>query len=231
VASLLLVRHGQALFGQADYDGLSAIGTKQGELLGQWLAQRDTPIHQFYHGGLKRHELTLEALQNGYARPAFIKENGALSAFSEYRHQEILTAYDPGLMKRWNEEFEKTNRIDWADFRHHFRAALRLWIEGALPTNEPFAAFKQRVVDGLASLSKQVDDQQTILIVTSGGVISLLLSEIMHIPSLKAFETGYGFYNCGLSEIRRFSNQWSLSGLNQIAHIEITNQKHLITTL
>ena len=36
VADLYLVRHGQASFGAADYDKLSALGERQSALLGAW---------------------------------------------------------------------------------------------------------------------------------------------------------------------------------------------------
>jgi len=195
-----------------------------------WLGQQNVPISRFLHGGLKRHVLTLKALKEGMGIGAS-ESDLPITAFSEYRHQDILAHYDPGLLQRWQDEFAKSGRIDGADFRRHFRTALRLWIEGEILTLEPFTAFRQRVMMGFEALSQMIEDQETVLLVTSNGVISLLVSEILQAPPLKAFENGYGFYNCGLSDLRRSQNQWALSGLNQIAHIEITKQKHLITTI
>ena len=37
MGNLTLIRHGQASFGEKDYDNLSDLGRKQGHLLGEYL--------------------------------------------------------------------------------------------------------------------------------------------------------------------------------------------------
>ena len=46
MAAIYLVRHGQASFGAADYDQLSARGEQQAQLLGQWLKDCHLPVEK-----------------------------------------------------------------------------------------------------------------------------------------------------------------------------------------
>ena len=65
MASIYLIRHGQASFGSADYDHLSKIGFKQGKLLGQFWQPLAVP-DKFYVGDLLRHGQTLTSFTQGY---------------------------------------------------------------------------------------------------------------------------------------------------------------------
>ena len=51
---LLLVRHGQASFGAADYDQLSSLGEEQSRLLGASLAARGVRPDLVLRGSMKR---------------------------------------------------------------------------------------------------------------------------------------------------------------------------------
>ena len=51
---LLLVRHGQASFGAADYDRLSALGERQSRLVGEALAARGVRPDLVVRGSLRR---------------------------------------------------------------------------------------------------------------------------------------------------------------------------------
>ncbi len=51
---MLLIRHGQASFGAADYDVLSPRGIEQSRVLGAWLAARGERIDAVYSGPRKR---------------------------------------------------------------------------------------------------------------------------------------------------------------------------------
>jgi len=69
MAELYLVRHGQASFGADNYDQLSLLGKQQGQLLGEYFAERKIVFDHVLVGtmnrprqkkkmkGLKRYEL------------------------------------------------------------------------------------------------------------------------------------------------------------------------------
>ena len=53
--TLLLVRHGQASYGAADYDQLSERGRVQSRRLGDWLVRGDHRFRAVVVGGMRRH--------------------------------------------------------------------------------------------------------------------------------------------------------------------------------
>jgi hypothetical protein len=55
MSTLVLMRHGQASFGEARYDALSGLGLAQAQATGAWLRERgDTPT-AVWHGPRRRH--------------------------------------------------------------------------------------------------------------------------------------------------------------------------------
>src|SRR4249920_1637328 len=64
--SLLLVRHGQASAGAADYDCLSERGELQSRRLGRWLADSGHRFDAVLVGGMRRHRQTFEAIAQAY---------------------------------------------------------------------------------------------------------------------------------------------------------------------
>ena len=59
--TVLLVRHGQASFGAADYDVLSATGQKQSELVGEALSRAGVAPDRILAGTLRRQQDTAVA--------------------------------------------------------------------------------------------------------------------------------------------------------------------------
>ena len=62
---LLLVRHGQASFGAADYDCLSELGHRQCVRLGQYLRERGARFEAVVTGTLKRHAQSWQGIAEG----------------------------------------------------------------------------------------------------------------------------------------------------------------------
>ena len=65
MGTLYLVRHGQASFGAADYDQLSARGREQGVRLGEHWRARGMQFDAVITGTLRRHTQTLEGIAEG----------------------------------------------------------------------------------------------------------------------------------------------------------------------
>jgi broad specificity phosphatase PhoE len=62
MAVIYLIRHGQASFGQDDYDCLSEQGTLQATHLGNSLAKRQITFDKVIIGGMLRHRQTADNL-------------------------------------------------------------------------------------------------------------------------------------------------------------------------
>ena len=84
---LLLVRHGQASWGEADYDRLSPRGVEQSRLLGAALAGRAVRPDVVLRGSLRRHKQTADAAIEGAGWEVPVVED---AGWDEFDHMSTL---------------------------------------------------------------------------------------------------------------------------------------------
>lgn len=93
MATLFLVRHGQASFGADDYDRLSDVGHRQSRLLGEYLADRAVRPVRVMTGTLLRQRQTWEGIAEGLAsRGIACAEPLVRPGLDEYRAEHLLEA-------------------------------------------------------------------------------------------------------------------------------------------
>src|SRR3954453_7048407 len=115
---LLLVRHGQASFGTADYDVLSETGWEQGRLLGEWLRERGGVPDAVLRGAMRRHRETAEAIQQGATG---FPDAEVDAGWDEFDHLSVVASYPdlpPGELER-------------REFQRVFELATARWTGGA----------------------------------------------------------------------------------------------------
>jgi broad specificity phosphatase PhoE len=162
---LLLVRHGQASWGSADYDRLSEEGLVQSRLLGAALAARGVRPSMLLSGTMRRHRETLHAVVDGAGWTA---SGDADAAWDEFDHEQVLAVHGPPESSPESREA----------FQAWFEDAMRRWAGGAEAASydEPFGAFCARVEDALARLS---GTGGTAVVCTSGGPISWVAARLL----------------------------------------------------
>lgn len=170
MGSILLVRHGQASFGAADYDVLSETGWQQGRALGAWLAERGVVPTALVRGDMRRHRETLEAMLEGAGWGSSEPEVEVDAGWDEFDHVGLVAAH-PEL---------PTGDLDRRTFQRVFEDATRRWWEGAEGDYpETFAAFVGRTRRALSVAAEQAGSGQTVVVVTSGGPIGLLAADLV----------------------------------------------------
>ncbi len=92
MASLYLIRHGQASFGAENYDSLSDLGVDQCRRLGVWWRERGHVPARVLVGPMVRHRQSAEAFAEGYARSLDMTTLGDLA---EFDHENVLEVYRP----------------------------------------------------------------------------------------------------------------------------------------
>ena len=121
---LLLVRHGQASLGTADYDRLSDVGRRQAQVTGARLARTDLAVDRVVSRALTRQRDTAEAVLAALGWPA-----------SRLRTDERLDEYDHvGVMALYTSEVTfETATVDGARGRalqSTLEEAIGRWIAG-----------------------------------------------------------------------------------------------------
>jgi len=162
---VLLVRHGQASFGAADYDKLSEQGEEQARILGQALRDRGIKPAYAVQGSMRRHRQT--------AAGAGFLDAVEDAGWNEFDHVQVLAAHTPPD----GEEAATERRA----FQRWFELATEQWMKGDHDDvyDESFAAFTARVDAALERVLSELAPQDTAVVFTSGGAIAAVASRLL----------------------------------------------------
>ena len=159
---LLLVRHGQASWGSADYDQLSATGTEQSRVLGRALATRGVRPDLVVRGSMKRHRQTADAAVAGAGWDVEVTEDGD---WDEFDHLSTLTG---------SLDWQEIEGESYDDRVRRFEGTIDRWAAGEHDDEyrESFPAFQERVTAAFDRALERLDPKQTAVVFTSGGPVS-----------------------------------------------------------
>jgi broad specificity phosphatase PhoE len=184
---LLLVRHGQASFGAADYDVLSPTGASQARHLGVHLRGLGIDPSLVLHGEMRRQRETAKELveASGYDAPL---ETDA--RWDEFDHLSVMSAYtELAASALSNDERERYRRgtLDRREFQRVFEKATSRWVSAAHDGDydEAYPQFIGRVRDALGHAARQAGPGRTVVVVTSGGAIAAacaMLTDVVEEP-------------------------------------------------
>ena len=217
---LYLVRHGQASFGAADYDQLSALGQRQCAELGAYLHGRGVVFEGVMRGTLRRHAQSLQALASTLpGLPDALEWPG----LNEYDSEAVLKAVHPGPL-----EAPTTPEA----YRLHFRLlreGLGRWMAGQLqpqgmPTWEQFLA-------GVAGALDRVREHHTgnVLLVSSGGPISTAVAHVLQAPPSTVIELNLRLRNSALTEFDFTPKRHMLVTYNTLPHLDHPDRHDWVT--
>jgi broad specificity phosphatase PhoE len=166
---VLLVRHGQASFGAADYDGLSPLGEEQSRMLGASLAARGVHPDVVLRGSMKRHRQTAAAAMAGAGWDVEVVED---ADWDEFDHLTTLT----GAVA-----FEEIAGESYDERVVRFEGTIDRWASGQHDDDyrESFPAFQERVRSALDRVLDGVGPQQTAIVFTSGGPVSWVAATLV----------------------------------------------------
>ncbi|WP_376695308.1 histidine phosphatase family protein [Wenzhouxiangella sp. EGI_FJ10305] len=218
---LILVRHGQASLGSEDYDRLSERGHRQAERVAERLSAALKERPSIWSGTLLRHRQTLAPLAPGEEETARLTED--LNEFSTYglvraavqqaerlglalppryqlldpvAHLDVLLAWFPQVMAAWQDETLKDAEIgSWSAFRERVLRARGRW-EACLRSG------------------------QSVIVVTSAGVISTIVAALGGCNLAWQRELAVSLYNASISELSLFEGAWRIDSCNCTRHLD-----------
>ena len=233
MGQIYLVRHGQASFGSANYDQLSALGLEQARLLGEWFANSHQKFHRVVTGGLRRHRQTADACLAMLPKADRVDTDWLTDPdFDEYDHHEVLVRHrpefeDPAQVKHF---LASSPNARYA-FQDIFQAAMSRWMSGLYDADyrEPWPVFKRRCAEALQRLVAGAGKSQNIIVFTSGGTISAICQQVMGLQDRQVAELNWTLVNCAITKLLYRPGAVTLSYLNNYAHLEWLGQPHTIT--
>lgn len=227
MGTLLLIRHGQASYGETDYDRLSVRGREQAAALGRFLA--GARLDAVFAGPLVRQQQTIAgaaeaAAAAGTALPATqtIDELAEYPAFEMLKHLiPRLVAEDPKFAQL---ETAPTPRL----LNEAFQAVLGRWSrdEWVVDEVERVSGFVARIRGGLDRILRAAGSGARLACVTSAGPIGVAVGLTFGIPDWQMVRTSVVIRNASITELRFRSqnfdwqpDQLSLVTFNVTSHL------------
>jgi broad specificity phosphatase PhoE len=220
---IVVVRHGQASFGQADYDRLSELGVRQCEMLGRFWAARELRFDRVIVGPCRRHRESHEAIVRGYAGSEAWPDPEEDAGLNEYQAWEAMDCLAPG-----HREIAVDSDEGRRQYFYLYRKTMRRWARGEATQFgvESWKDFRARVeasVERMREALLQAGDH-TMLVVTSGGPTAATAGYALGLDDLRTMEQSWTISNGSFSEflVSRTAEEdrFSMVSFNATPHLD-----------
>lgn len=211
MGEIILVRHGQAnsaADNEADYDRLSDLGRQQGRWLGDWMDRHGWGFDHVISGTLNRQRDT--ALEMGKTPDQDARLNEL-----DYYNLSAVAEERLGLALPGPEEF-----VD------HMPRIMAAWAQAEIQGTEPYAAFTTRVREIVAEAATP---GRRVLCVTSGGVIAMILHQLLELDLKHFGNLAMPIYNTSVHRLTVLNDRTILAGFNATPHLETPDRAHART--
>ncbi|WP_354687931.1 histidine phosphatase family protein [Cupriavidus necator] len=222
MATLFLVRHGQASFGAANYDCLSPTGRQQARWLGEYFAERGVGFCRVVAGSLVRQRDTAAEILAGMGQAQ--AEIATHPGLNEYDGEALYRCHTGGADHRAHQNG------DYNDYWRTFRAAYHAWTQdGLADMPETWGDFGTRIAGALALACEGTTREDAILVVSSGGAIGRATADLLGAPSQAAIEMNLQFRNTAFCEIIVGRGVQRLLSFNSVPHLERPERRGALT--
>jgi broad specificity phosphatase PhoE len=232
---IYLIRHGQASFGQENYDRLSELGVQQAEFLGGYFSNTGVRFDSVYSGSLERQIDTAKTVLSGLSKST---PPGTLNILSEFDEFTTYSAYmdeladmitsDPSLA-----EAAGTMFTDRKAFKEMSAKLLQRWrsTKSSSPLSASWKEFGQRVNAGLERVRAENGTGKQVAVFTSGGTLAAAMQLVLELSDEQAIGLPRVIRNTSVSTFLYNEARFSLSSFNAVPHLELRNDPGLITVL
>lgn len=207
---IVLVRHGQASWGHADYDVLSPHGHDQARALGTaWRASGFQPT-RLLTGTMRRHRETAEGIVAGMGADRLPE---VVSGLEEFDHVDVFaeSIADDGRLPD----------LDEASMEAVFVEGMQRWITGDASRSyrETYPEFRARVREAFGGLVASVGPEEKAAVVTSGGVIASIVCDLLGIEATRWPTLAAPIVNSSMHRILVRNDEPTLLSFNEHAHL------------
>lgn len=227
MGAIYLVRHGQASFGQADYDRLSPLGFEQASVVGEHLKGRIGNVDAVMLGTMRRHR---ETASNAMAAMGLNLPLHEDAGFNEYAFEAIVKAHRPDFHDQSVMKAELAKGGDHKKaFQLFFEAAVARWTGGEHDHEyeESWPQFHSRCGGALDRLVQHLGHGKTAVVFTSGGFIGVTVQRLLGLTAQQAFGFNWHIANASITKLLYGSRGISLQSFNEHGHLEMADGKLL----
>jgi broad specificity phosphatase PhoE len=226
MATIYLIRHGQASFGSANYDQLSELGCRQAQVLGHYL--RDCGIHldAAYSGSLERQKKTAALALASQPQSVVAQID---DRFNEVRNEEQVEQLLPLLMAH-NSDLRTLVEAGFKDSKSYqkvIEAVFNQWTSPGFehPGIQSWADYSGGVGAALAKVMREQGSGKNVAIFTSGGTIATAVSQVLGLSGEQAYQFYEPVINCSVSQLFYSGDKVSLSYFNDHSSLRVLGQQ------
>jgi broad specificity phosphatase PhoE len=217
---VLLVRHGQASFGAADYDVLSELGRRQAELVAASLAARGYEPARLLSGTLRRQQETAAAF-GALGAPALEVE----PRWDEFDPDDVLTHHSETALRLQSDGTGET--LTNSGFQAALEPALAEWVDRAerSPTAQTWAEFSGLGSAALTDLAAGLESGESAVVVTSGGAIAAVVGALLGAPAEVFAALNRVLVNSSVTKLAIGSTGINVVSVNDHSHLEAVGRE------
>ena len=231
---LYMIRHGQASFGEDNYDRLSEKGVRQAGILGEHLINTGLRADALYSWTLQRQQATAkEVISRFKERGIDTPEHSLCEALNELDARAVLISQIPDIISENPSARDDLDKIytDENAFKRIFEKAMLRWVSGNFekPGIESWDTFSSRVWEGIKDIMSRHSTAKKILLFTSGGPIAATMQKYLGLSNEHTIRLSWQIVNTSITRFAYNSSGIALAGFNEISHLELQNEKDIVT--
>ncbi len=234
MSTVYMIRHGQASFGQSDYDRLSALGAKQAHIVARHLGRLGVVFDAVYVGPLRRQRQTAATMAeacagNGQSFPPLqpLAELEEYDAAGLWRHLRARVLASHPELAAGRERLHREPRT----FQRLFSRIVQSWVAGEHPTDhlESWEAFGERVRRGLRRIMRREGAGKHVAVVTSAGPVAVAVQMAAVVTDARCVDLSWQVLNASITRFRYRAERFTLTGFNDVAALELEGDPELLT--
>lgn len=222
MATIYLIRHGQASFGSDNYDQLSDLGRRQATLVGEYLRATGVVLDAAYSGDLSRQRATAElALAS---QPCSV-DHSIDPRFNEIQNDEQIEYLLPEVVKR-NPAIQAL--VDKGlsaskDYQKVIDAVFNYWVSPACDDNriQSWADYSNGTRAALTDVMAEQGGGKTVAIFSSGGTIATITAQVLGLGGDKTYPFYEPMMNCSVTQLFYSRERVSLSYFNDCSYLRV----------
>jgi len=222
MATIYLVRHGQASFGAANYDELSPLGQRQADATGRYFAQAGVNLDAAYSGDLARQ---VETCQRVLSFQAVSPRHHVDPRFNEIGNDEQIEQLAPVIAER-DASFAtllESGLDSSKNYQKVIRAVFTHWVshDCSYYGIQSWAEYSGQVRDALFEVMSNQGAGKNVGIFTSGGTIATIVADVLGLGGKETYAFYEPVFNCSVTQLFYSGKKVSLSYFNDRSFLQL----------
>ncbi|MCP4212273.1 MAG: histidine phosphatase family protein [Halieaceae bacterium] len=222
MATIYLVRHGQASFGAENYDKLSDLGCRQAQVTGAYFRDTGVVFDAVYSGDLSRQRET--------ARLAIASQPAEIThhidpRFNEIENDEQVKYLVPEVVKTNPEIQALVDRglSSGKDYQKVIEAVFNYWVSPACTDTRlaSWADYSLGVREALADVIREQGAGKTVGIFASGGTLATIVADVLGLGGDETYQFYEPVFNCSVTQLFYNRSKVSLSYYNDCSFLRV----------